>query len=346
MNSLKKILIMATVAVLSAANAFAAIDIQSLKVDEKIPAKASHQLLDKVLLHNPAVLDTVNVEISDIQHRDRFSVVFSFVGRGNNGFPTEVYAVTVDKKGNFVDGALLGIIGDVQCLVIDRNPEMRYQPSTTITYDLIGDTIKVKRTYTFWSTLKGGYPYEKDGTIYNQFLVGNDGKLQQMSPIATAIEKRGNRPAGLPTPPDGKVELDVPTVNTVKGEYDGIGMNVLMMMQTPVSAFDVTAVNNLAMWADRTEDELTEKDAKTTAAANVMQMELKGSALCLRHADAALPWIATHEKEDLMADNLLWLAEAYPEMYLDWLKHAVNGLKDKNARKWWQKQLKERKLQK
>ena len=341
MNSLKKILIMTTVAVLSAANAFAAIDIQSLKVDEKIPAKTSHQMLDRVLLHNPAVLDTVNVEISDIQHRDRFSVVFSFVGRGNNGFPTEVYAVTVDKKGNFVDGALLGIIGDVQCLVIDRNPEMRYQPSTTITYDLIGDTIKVKRTYTFFSTLRGGYPYEKDGTIYNQFLVGNDGVLHQLSPVATAIEKRGSRPSGLPKEPDEEKIVNNVTVNTVEGEYDGIGMQVLMMMQTPVSAFDVTKVNNLAKWADKTEDELTEKEVNSTAANNVMQMELRGSALCLRHADVALPWMATHENEDLMADNLLWLAEAYPEMYLDWLKQAVTGLKDKNARKWWQKQLKQ-----
>ena len=130
-------------------------------------------------------------------------------------------------------------------------------------------------------------------------------------------------------------------MRTVGGEYDGIGMDVLMMMQTPVSAFDVTRVNNLAKWADRTEDELTEKDAKSTAANNVFQMELRGSALCLRHADVALPWIATHEDEDLMADNLLWLAEEAPDMYKDWLKQAVNGLKDKKARKWWQKKLKQ-----
>ena len=341
MKSIIKTLGLMAATALLACNASAGVDVKSLKVDEPIPAATAHQLLDKVLLHNPAVLDTVNTEVSDLQQRDLFSVVILYVGRGNNGFPTEIYAVTLDKKGNFVDGALLGIMGDVRCLVIDRNPEMRYQPSTTIAYDLTGDTLKVKRTYTFWSTLKGGYPYEKEGTIYNPFLLSSGGKLHQLSPVATAIESRGSRPSGLPEPRDGEKVVNERTVNKVDGEYDGIGMNVLMMMQTPVSEFDVAAVNNLAKWADKTEDELTEKDAKSTAANNVLQMELKGSALCLRHADVALPWIATHENEDLMADNLLWLAEAAPDMYKDWLKLAVNGLKDKNARKWWQNKLKE-----
>ena len=69
MNSLLKKLIMATAVALFAVDAFAGLDLQSIKTEVPVTAATAHQLLDKVLLHNPAALDTVKVEISDIQHR-------------------------------------------------------------------------------------------------------------------------------------------------------------------------------------------------------------------------------------------------------------------------------------
>ena len=334
MNSLLKKLIMATAVALFAVDAFAGLDLQSIKTEEPLPAATAHQLLDKVLLHNPAALDTVKVEISDIQHRNLFSVVFLYVGRVNKGFPVEIYALTVDKKGNFVDGALLGILGDVRCLVIDREREMRYEPKSAIAYELTGDTLKVKRTYAFFNILRGGYPYQKDGTIYNRFVIGNDGTLKQLMPVTTAIETRGNRPAGLPEPRDGSKVVDEKTVRTVNGEYYGPGMDVLMMLQVPVSAFDMARVNNMAMWADK-----VDARPNSTDDYNVGIVATWGSALCLRHANVALPWLAAHPDDDLMADCLAGYASE-DNAIKAWLKQCVNSLKDKKARKWWQNQLK------
>lgn len=334
MNNLIKKLIMALTVVLSSIGASAAVDLLSMMTDKPLPASAARQLLGPVFLHNPNMLDTVNVEITDIQRRDRFSVIFAYAGRGNNGFPTEVYVVTLDSRGFFKDGALLGIMGDVRSLVIDREQGMRYEPKSAIAYDLTSDTIKVKRTYTFFSTLRGGYPYEKDGTIYNQFVLGSDGTLRQLSPVVTAIETRGSRPAGLPEPRDGSKVIDEKTVNIVKGEYDGYGMDVLMMMQTPVSAFDMARVNNLAMWADK-----VEARPNSTDDFNVGMVAIWGSALCLRHAHVSLPWLAAHPNDDLMADCLAGYASEDSSIKA-WLKQCVGNLKDKKARKWWQKELK------
>ena len=334
MNSLKKKLIMAAAVATFAVNAIAGVDLQTINIEQPLPAATAHQLLDKVLLHNPAALDTVKVEISDIQHRNLFSVAFLYVGRGNNGFPTEIYVVTLDKKGNFVDGALLGILGDVRSLVIDREREMRYEPKNAISYELTGDTIKAKRAYTFFSTLRGGRPFEKKGTIYNRFIIKGDGTLQQLSPEATAIETRGSRPAGLPEPRDGKPVVDEKMVRTVKGEYDGYGMNVLMMMQTPVSAFDMTRVNNMAMWADK-----VNARPNSTDDYNVAMVAMWGSALCLRHADVSLPWLAANPNQDLLANCLVNLAEEDATIG-SWLTQCVKALKDKKARKWWLNALK------
>ena len=331
MNSLKKKLIMAATIALFAVNAFAGIDLQSMNIEEPLPAATAHQLLDKVLLHNPAVLDTVKAEVSDVQFRDRFNVVFAYVGRGNNGFSTEIYVVTVDKKGEFIDGAMLGIMGDVRCLVIDRAPGMQYKPSTTIAYDLVGDTVKVKRTYAFFTTELGGRYMHKDGEIFNTFILRANGTLMQQPAYTTAIMQEGHAP--LP----GKEEL--PTRTATTGEFDGYGMKVLQLMQLPVSAFDMDRVNGLVMWADKMSDQLTARDAKSTTAFNVNEVPYWATALCLRHADESLPWLAAHPDNDLMADCLVSEAQDDDDTQA-WLTQCVKNLKDKKARKWWQKELK------
>ena len=328
MNSLKKKLIMAVTVALLAVNANAGIDLQSINVDEPLPAATAHQLLDKVILHNPAVLDTMNVEISDMQHRGLFSVVFAYVGRGKSGFPTEIYVVTVDKKGNFIDGALLGMMGDVRNLVIDRDPEMQYRPNTGISYDLTDDTIKVKRTYSFFTTQLGGRYMHKDGEIFNPFVLKADGTLKQLPAYTTAIMQEGHAP--LP----GKEEL--PTRTATKGDYYGYGMNVLQLMQTPVSAFDMEKVNDLAKWAAQ-----TNARPKSTDAFNVHEIALWAPALCMRHASDALTWIARNHDAEMLSGNIL--EQTKYGIYggeKTWLEQCVKNLKDKKARKWWQGMLK------
>lgn len=123
-------------------------------------------------------------------------------------------------------------------------------------------------------------------------------------------------------------------VRTVKGEYDGYGMNVLMMMQTPVSAFDMTRVNNMAMWADK-----VNARPNSTDDYNVAMVAMWGSALCLRHADVSLPWLAANPDQDLMANCLVNLAEEDATIG-SWLTQCVKALKDKKARKWWLNALK------
>ena len=313
-------------------NGHAAVNLESyMGGDGTIPTSAAKEILANVFMHNIDQLNTVSVEVSRMQKRDNMNIAFAYVGRLNDFFNTEIYALIFDLNWNVIDGAMLGVEGDTQALtIVTPHDEMVYKPEIDLGYILRGDTIKTKRTYEFYSTMKGGRTIHKQGTIYNNLLIRQDGKLVMLPAQAEAVETVGDA---------NYLSKDhkQPVTRNAQGEFNGYGMNMIRVSQIPTSsAIPMEEWNNHAVMAS--EILKKETDKRETFKAQFFGKWITNAGI--RNGNEFLVWIAQNADTERITPFMLTTINESGMGEAQWLQQRVKALKNKKARKWWQKWMK------
>ena len=313
---------------LCSATAYASVNLESYMGGDGVMAKAdAKDVLSAVFLHNINQLDNVDTEVAKLVRMSDINIAFIYVGRLEDHFSTEIYTLILDKRWNVVDGALLGYQGDPILMEIAApQNDVAYRTDDTQTYKINGDTIKVMRTYQFNSTATGGDYFIKEGTVYNNLLIRKDGKLVPLPVEATAILTEGD--ANYLSESHKQ-----PTKTTTKGEFDGYGMNMMRISQTPISAtLDMARLNKDAASVKNARKNSNDKRVHIKAALSAQWIINTG----LREGDDFLTWIAQHPEEEHFTPLLLETLRESGMGEAEWLQQKVKALKDKKARKWWQ----------
>lgn len=313
--------------------------------DKPLSSTEATELLDKIYMHHQSLLNNSEVKVFDLQTSERFTSKGSSIRTillcsvKNEKLPTEYYAVTFDGK-EIADGAMLGHDGDSEILkLIFPHDEMVYQPSPNISFEFSGDTIKVLRTYNFFTTAKGGNWFYKEGTICNPFVVSSSGKIEQLHPTTSAIRTDGDA---------NYLSKDhkQPTRSMTEGEYFPIGMSVLTMAQTPASNSTTPKelnkeANKIAKIVEQYKQykEKGDDPPENPETLSVIEFAVWSFNLGMRNSTEFLTWVAKNPKEDL-SKFFIVVASQNDSNELQWLKDNVKKLKDKKARKWWEKWIK------
>lgn len=344
-----KLLLSAICAILLPLNCFGAVDLSSLEPNEyPVSNDVATALLSKAYLHHPSLLKNTQVWLTSAYEVERLKTSKSgsrSVGittamvcmARHSHLPTEYYLVTVQDN-KVIDGALLGHNGDATILKMDfANDEIVYKPDLKIDFEFIGDTVKVKREYIFFSTARGGAWFNKQGTIYNPFVITKDGTINQVDPIATAQREDGDANY---LSKDRKPT----TYKTTSGEYYPVGMKVMMMSQTPVcQPLNMENINDKANEmmeiVEQFDDE--EVDTKNPTILSVLEFAEWSFNLGMRHSDEFLTWIAQNPDTENLTYFIEAIANENETSELEWLTDRINNLQDTNARNWWQKWMKE-----
>ncbi len=309
--------------------------------DNPLSSTVATELLSKVYMHHQSLLSNAEVKVFDIQTSERFT------SKGNimrtillcsvkhEKLATEYYAVTFNGN-NIADGTLLGHYEDSEILKLKfPHDEMVYQPNSKINFEFSGDTIKALRTYSFFTTTKGGNWFVKEGTICNSFVVSSGGKIKRIKPTATAIRKDGD--ANYLSKNHKQ-----PTYSNTEGEYYPVGMNVLIMAQTPASySLETENLNKNAGNIMKIAEKYDENAPKTPETLSIMEFAKWSFNLGMRHSNEFLTWIAKNPKQEQFTHYIQAVASENENNELNWLKENVKSLKDKKARKWWENWIKD-----
>lgn len=308
--------------------------------DNPLSSTVASELLSKAYMHHLSLLSNAEVKIFDAQQSERFTsngnmmrtILLCSVKHKN--LPVEYYAITFNGN-NIADGALLGHDGDSEILKLKfPRDEMIYRPSPEINFEFSGDTIMALRTYNFFTTAKGGNWFVKEGTICNPFVVSSSGTIQQLSPKATAIREDGDA---------NYLSKDhkQPTRSKSKGEYFPLGMSVLFWAQTPANCqLEANELNKTAVGMMNLVKQNGENAPKTPETLSVMEFAKYSFNLGMRHSDEFLTWVAKNPQQEQFTHLIQAVASENENNELNWLKENVKKLKDKKARKWWEKWIK------
>jgi hypothetical protein len=298
------------------------------------------ELLGKVYMHHQSLLNNSEVKIIDVQTSERFTSSGNILRTilicsvNNDKLPNEYYAITFNGK-DIVDGVMLGHNGDSKILTIKiPRDEVIYRPSPEISFDFNGDTIKVFRTYSFFTTAKGGNWFIKEGTICNHFIVSSGGTIKQLAPTATAIREDGDA---------NYLSKDhkQPTRSKAEGEFFPFGMSVLLVEQSPVSnPLNIEQLNNNASSMIQIIEKYNGNAPETPETLSVMEFAKWSFNLGMRHSNEFLTWIAKNSQKEHFTHFIQAVASDNENNELEWLKENVKNLKDKKARKWWEKWIK------
>ncbi len=307
---------------------------------DALSGSVATELLGKVYMHHRSLLSNAEVTVFDAQTSERFTsngnitqtILLCSVKHEN--LPTEYYAVTF--KGNEIaDGTLLGHYGDAMILQLKiPRDELVYQPSPTINFEFSGDTIKALRTYSFFTTARGGRWFNKDGTICNPFVVSSEGTINQIAPVATAVRTDGDA---------NYLSKDhkQPVRTMTEGEYFPIGMSVLHWEQKPAShTLNTAELNKTASGMMSIVEQYDENAPMTPETQSVMEFAKWSFNLGMRHSSEFLTWIANNPEQEQFSHFLQAVVTENENNELTWFNENVNALKDKKARKWWKKWIK------
>ena len=344
-----KFFILAICAMLLPFTGFGQVNLSSLVPSEDPVSKdVAAALLSRAYMHHPSLLGKTDVWLTSAFEIERTfkqkegsrvtAITTAMVCMARNRhFPPEYYLVTVQGD-EVIDGALLGHTGDASLLEMKfSNDEIIYRPEMELDFEFKGDTVKVKREYRFFSTARGGAWFNKDGTIYNPFVVTKDGTIKQVPPIATAIREDGDANY---LSKDRKPT----TYTTTSGEFYPVGMKVLTMSQTPVcTPLDMEQLNKdagemMEIVAQFDEDEL---DLECPATLSVLEFAKWSFNLGMRNGEDFLTWISQNPDTNSITYFIQAVIGENENKELEWLTEKINILQDNNARNWWQKWMKE-----
>lgn len=346
-----KLLLSSICAIVLPLNCFGAVDLSSLEPKEDpVSNDVAEELLSKAYMHHPSLLKNSNVWLTAAYEVERLKTSKSgsrsedlttamVCMAKHKNVPTEYYIITVQDD-KVIDGALVGYNGDATILEMRfANDEIRYKPDLKINFEFAGDTVKVIREYQFFSTARGGAWFNKDGIIYNPFVIKKDGTIEQVPP--TAIALRGDGDANYLS------ENRSPTTyHTTSGEFYPLGMKVLTMSQTPAcQPLNMEELNKEAGEMMAVAAEVDDNDTDNPTAQSVIEFAKWSFNLGMRHSEEFLTWIANNQDKENFSLLINAVVSENKSKELEWITENVKKLKDDNARKLWENALRKLKVE-
>lgn len=338
---------LALCAILLPLTCFGQVMLSSLEPNEDpVSSEVAEALLSKTYMHNPSLLSSTKVWLTsafEIERRAKLNdgscvstITTAMVCMARNEkLPTEYYLVTV--QGNkVIDGALLGYNGDATILEMRfPNDEIRYKPNLKIDFEFVGDTVKATREYRFFSTARGGAWFNKQGTIFNPFVVTKDGTIKQVPPTAIAMREDGDA--------NYLSEDRRPTTySTTTGEFYPLGMKVLMMSQTPAcQLLNMEELNKVAGEMMAIAAEVGDDDSETPTTFSVVEFAKWSFNLGMRHSEEFLTWIANNKDIENFSLFINAVVSENASKELEWITENVKNLKDDDVRKLWENVLRD-----
>ncbi len=342
-----KFFLLAICAILLPRTSFGQVNLSSLEPNEDpVSNDVATALLSKAYMHHPSLLKNTQVWLTSAYEVERLktskngsrteSVTTAMVCMARHRLlPTEYYLITVQDD-KVIDGALMGYDGDAQILEMKfPNDEIVYKPDMKIDFEFKGDSVKVAREYRLFSTARGGAWFNKDGTIYNPFVINKDGTIKQVPPIATAIEADGDanylNKNRKPT-----------THHATSGEFYPLGMEVLMMAHTPACvALNMEELNKEAGTMMTIAAEVDVDDPETPTSLSVVEFAKWSFNMGMRHSEEFLTWIANNQDIENFSFFINAVVSENECKELEWITENVKKLKDDNARKLWENALRD-----
>ena len=162
--------------------------------------------------------------------------------------------------------------------------------------------------------------------LYTNLLVRKDGILVPLNVEATATLTEGDA---------NYLSQDhkLPTKTETKGEFDGYGMNMMRISQTPISQkLNMERLNKDAASVKNARKNSTDKRVLRKATLSARWIVNTG----LRDGNDFLTWIAQHPDDEQFTPLLQETLRESGMGETEWLQQKVKALKDKKARKWWQ----------
>lgn len=343
-----KFSLLAIFAILLPLTSFGQVNLSALEPNEDpVGRDVAAALLGKVYMHHPSLLADAKVWLTSAFELERSTkqkdgtqgasaITTAMVCEvRHKNLATEYYLVTVQDN-KVIDGALLGHNGDATILEMRfPNDEIRYKPRLDIDFEFVGDTVKATRQYRFFSTARGGAWFNKEGTIYNPFVVTKDGTLRQLPPTAIAMREDGDA--------NYLSEDRKPTTySTTSGEFYPLGMKVLTMSQTPAcQPLNMEELNKEAGEMMAIAAEVDKDNPETPAVLSVVEFAKWSFNLGMRHSEEFLTWIANNTDKENFSFFLEAVLSENENNEQEWLTENIKKLSDENTRSWWQKWIKE-----
>ncbi|MBP5689093.1 MAG: hypothetical protein J6X22_10715, partial [Muribaculaceae bacterium] len=331
-----KFFLLAICAILLPFTSFGQVNLSDLEPNEDpVSNDIATALLSKIYMHHPSLLSKTDVWLTSAYELERLAkqkdgTSVSTITKAmlcmarNKMLPTEYYLVTIQDN-KVIDGAMIGFNGDADLLKMKfANDEIVYKPELDIDCEFKGDTVKAIREYRFFSTARGGAWFNKEGTIYNSFVVTKDGTINQLPATATAVREDGDA--------NYLSENRKPTTyRTTSGEFYPLGMKVLAMAQSPIcQPLNMDELNNdaadmMKIVEEYNEDEDDPEDPTTLCAVEYAKWSFN---LGMRHSEEFLTWIANNPYNEHLSFFIEAVLSENENNELEWLTEKINNLFD------------------
>lgn len=309
------------IAAMASSTCFAAVNLERYMGESMglMPAKEAKEVLADVFKHNPVYLDELSVEVFKIQKRSNLNVALIYVGRQQDYFDTEMYAVTFDAKWNRIDATLLGYSGDAVLLIPTDLPEdIAYEPDLDLNFSMRGDTLKMEREYKMYSKKPGGK--SEHGVIISRFLLRRDGKLHQWPIDVKAKNSNGN----------------------IDGTFDYMGVSIMNFIQcplaTPPNFLDWNEVAKNAINVASKYGNTPPQNMETKRNADFAEWITNAG---ISSGEPFFSWVAKNLRKQAFTYFVKQSVTLSGMKEDEWLKSQVKACKDKKTRKLWQQWMKE-----
>ena len=312
--------------------------VEMLEKGKTLEGKEKASFLQGVVYATPEMLDRAEVKISDLKTlslgetrfvRARIDVKYD---KQDKRFD-ETYVVTYKQEPGIIDGMLAFHQQDmIYCDgkgFMPRDMNYQFHPKTA-SIDLNDTGFDVKRQYEAGMGQNGGPVLSEEGTVTSHYVFDNDGHIVSAEEPLTYQIKHIEQPnASIPGRSFEETRPRV-TENDKPSMLGGAGLAIFNFFTQPVSL--------------QNDGWLTELNKRVGGDPPAIKEQMHNAYMhweqnmMYRDATLWLNWLKANNNTQIYQDFQTLLGE--DEQFAQWVKDQAAALKDKKARKWWQKALK------
>ena len=301
--------------------------------------KQAHALLDDIVMHGPAVLDTASVNVIAQTMMPSGGTLRCMVVATHR---PETYVASYDANGKLIDGMMVATKGDVNVLQSRANNEyVWFVPQGEVECAITADSVVVTRNYHYEMKPIGDTYMRHCITVTSRYAVRPDGTFEQLEPVCLARQIEGQLDES------GK-ELPATSNTAVTADFNSLSLNVMQLLHAPVSAHDTTMNRwaEMGLFFQQRTNMMGIPDADLWSAYYYKQSIHR---LLMQGDGRNMVWFYRHHDE--ASANNMWLvmlmgyssmggSGATASWLFEDLQKAAKRLSDKEARQWWKKYLK------
>ena len=317
--------------------------IEMLEKGKKLEGKEKALFLQGVVLATPEVLDRAEVKIYNIKGllrngKNLIPACLDVIYDKEDKRAAETYVVIYKEEPGIIDGMLAFHNQDmVYCDgrgFMPRDMNYSFHPiSAPIEMNDMG--FDVKRQYQAGMAQNGGPLLSEEGTVIRHYVFDNSGHIVLAEEPVTCEIKHIEKPnASIPGSNFAETRPYI-TEDNEPSMLGGPGMAIINVFTQPVSRQNDEWLADINFAVGYVMQDGLPPAIKEKMHNAFMRWEQN---LMYRDASLWLKWLKENNNTQLYQDFQTLLGQ--DEQFAQWVKGQATALKDKKARKWWQKVLK------